>query len=98
MPEEYLDKNVPQLATFKDGVTGTCRDVESFLQYQILASSDLCLLGIENNHIRGCSDGIFSYLSADTKKRQAVLAWTPRVSAFFSLIGSYPGETIFVII
>jgi hypothetical protein len=98
MPEEYLDKNVPQLATFKDGVTGTCRDVESFLQYQILASSDLCLLGIENNHICGCSDGIFSYLSADTKKRQAVLAWTPRVSAFFSLIGSYPGETIFVII
>lgn len=88
IPEASWDRDVHELSTFREGVSATCKDVESYLQYQIPSSSQLCELGQQNNHLCGCSDGVFSYLSADTYTRQAVLAWVPRITAMMSLIVS----------
>lgn len=85
MPEKYLDKVVQELEQLI-GFTATCGDAEAYLQYQIPMDSSNCLLAQGHNHVCGCNDGLFSYLDADTRTKQAVLAWAPRMSAFLSLI------------
>lgn len=85
MPEEYLDKVISEL-DFLFGFTATCGDAESYLQLQISAKSDECIVGQFKNFLCGCSDGKWSYFGADTVSKKAALAWVPRVSALLSFM------------
>lgn len=87
MPEEYLDFNVADLSIIYD-FTMTCGDAEAYLQYQVRASSDECFLAQHSNYLCGCNDGEYSYLGANTDPKKAALAWTPRISAFLSMVVS----------
>jgi hypothetical protein len=87
IPEDYLEKVVQELEILV-GFTATCGDAEAYLQYQIPMDSNTCRLGQGYNHVCGCNDGIFSYLDADTRTKQVVLAWAPRISALLSLVVS----------
>lgn len=85
MPEASLDTVVSELEYLFD-FTATCRDAESFLQLQISATSDECILGQLRNFVCGCNAGKWFYLGADTPTKQVVLAWAPRISAIVSFI------------
>lgn len=88
MPEEFLNKTIRELTQLYGGFTATCFEVESYLQYQIPGASNECFLAQHGNFLCGCSNGVYSYLGADTYKKQAGLAWAPRVAAILSLIVS----------
>lgn len=89
MPEEYLDKLVHELDILF-GFKATCGDAETYLQLQIPASSDECILGQQKNFVCGCNDGEWAYLGAKTMQQKVFFAWIPRVSALLSLIVSLP--------
>jgi len=87
VPDEYLNTTVGELAILYD-FTMTCGEAEAYLQYQIEGNSDECIMAQHSNYLCGCNDGRFSYFGANSTKKQAALAWTPRISAFFSCVGS----------
>mmetsp|Transcript_7280 Transcript_7280/g.16536 ORF Transcript_7280/g.16536 Transcript_7280/m.16536 type:complete len:436 (-) Transcript_7280:712-2019(-) len=58
------------------------------LQYQIPSDSSVCYGVRSFSWLCGCFGGHYAYFNAYTVSKQAVLAWVPRVSAFFSILGS----------
>ena len=69
------------------GTQWTCGALEVFVSV-LDSGSGTCSALTEYAYLCGCNDGLRSYLGADTKTKQAVLAWLPRVSGLLSVIGS----------
>lgn len=96
----YQDKAIPFFAEyFDDGGNNddiTCQQAW-YTQFQIHANDERCALARSGRHLCGCNNGQFDYLDANTHAKKAVLAWMPRLSAFFSILvrNAYPIPSIY---
>ena len=69
------------------GVEGTCGDLERMLT-QFEKTDDHCWTVRNFAFLCGCNGGTPWYLGADSETEHKTLAWIPRVSGFFSFVGS----------
>ena len=65
----------------------TCGALEVFAP-SLESGSGICSVLTEFAYLCGCNGGVRAYLGADTKTKQAVLAWLPPVTGLLSIVGS----------
>lgn len=80
------DRPIPQLEE-RFGFDLLCGEA-LLLQYQVEEDSEICIAAADKSWLCGCNGGHFDYFGADTVSKQAGLVWTPRISAFFSILVS----------
>jgi hypothetical protein len=85
--QENDERFADLMSAFGQPIQLTCEEYRMSLEhYQ--EDSPTCLVADQYQHICGCNGGVRKYLGADTRVKQAFLAWVPRFSGCLSIIGS----------
>jgi hypothetical protein len=75
------------MIAFGQPIQPTCMEFKLALE-QYREEASMCLVANNYQHLCGCNGGVRKYLGADTRVKQAFLAWIPRFTGGLSMLGS----------